>query len=198
MLHVSRAYFILLYTEVVCYVFFGMKPAVTTIWRLHTLRHRALLRQSVVGHTSAARDCRTSTCSPLVACCASYVHSGPLPQCVQVKELGAGSFGTCKLAIDSDGEYVAVKLIPRGRKVRFSPRLCRWMSTSVPVASSSACPSSHARHSTYGCPCSGNFLHRIVVVCLWLCSASRAPQLQCAPFGHAEGGLTSNRRQTSQ
>lgn len=37
---------------------------------------------------------------------------------VQVKELGAGSFGTCKLAIDHDGEYVAVKFIPRGRKVR--------------------------------------------------------------------------------
>lgn len=34
-----------------------------------------------------------------------------------VKELGAGSFGTCKLAIDLDGEYVAVKFIPRGRKV---------------------------------------------------------------------------------
>ena len=38
---------------------------------------------------------------------------------VQVKELGAGSFGTCKLAIDHDGEYVAVKFIPRGRKVCF-------------------------------------------------------------------------------
>ena len=37
---------------------------------------------------------------------------------MQVKELGAGSFGTCKLAIDHDGEYVAVKFIPRGRKVR--------------------------------------------------------------------------------
>ena len=194
MLHVSRAYFIFVYTEVVCYVFFGMKPAVPTIWRLHTLRPRALLRQSVVGHTSAARDFRNSTCSPLVACCASHVHSGPLPQCVQVKELGAGSFGTCKLAIDSDGEYVAVKLIPRGRKVWFSPKLCRWMS-SVPVASSSACPSSDARHSTYG-PCPGNFLHRIVVLCLCVCSVSRALQLQCAPFGHAEGGLTSNRRQT--
>ena len=44
--------------------------------------------------------------------------------CVQVKELGAGSFGTCKLAIDSDGEYVAVKLIPRGRKVWLSHELC--------------------------------------------------------------------------
>ena len=36
-----------------------------------------------------------------------------------MKDLGAGSFGTCKLAIDTDGEYVAVKLIPRGRRVRF-------------------------------------------------------------------------------
>lgn len=35
-----------------------------------------------------------------------------------MKDLGAGSFGTCKLAIDTDGEYVAVKLIPRGRRVR--------------------------------------------------------------------------------
>jgi hypothetical protein len=36
---------------------------------------------------------------------------------MQVKDLGAGSFGICKLAVDVDGEYVAVKLIPRGRRV---------------------------------------------------------------------------------
>lgn len=43
---------------------------------------------------------------------------------MQVKELGAGSFGTCKLAIDHDGEYVAVKFIPRGRKVRLHLHAC--------------------------------------------------------------------------
>ena len=36
---------------------------------------------------------------------------------MQVKELGSGSFGTCMLAEDADGELVAVKFIPRGSKV---------------------------------------------------------------------------------
>jgi hypothetical protein len=38
---------------------------------------------------------------------------------VQLQDLGSGSFGCCKLAIDkSDGEKVAVKFIPRGPKAR--------------------------------------------------------------------------------
>lgn len=39
----------------------------------------------------------------------------PLP--LQVKELGSGSYGTCMLAEDADGEMVAVKFIQRGSKV---------------------------------------------------------------------------------
>ena len=37
---------------------------------------------------------------------------------VQVGHLGSGNFGVCQLMVDlTDGEYVAVKFLPRGNKV---------------------------------------------------------------------------------
>lgn len=44
-------------------------------------------------------------------------HHNQTTSAFQVKELGTGSSGTTVVAEDSDGEMVAVKLVPRGHKV---------------------------------------------------------------------------------
>ena len=91
----------------------GQQTTVAATWQQTCSCHPNELR--ALNCTPSGRLLIVCTCS-WQTCCRPAPTSTTV---LQIQDLGSGSFGCCKLAIDkADGEKVAVKFIPRGPRVR--------------------------------------------------------------------------------